>query len=293
MRSNQSKLWAMAAAASLGLCCFGALQFATAEAPPPPPDEFGGAREARTISGRLGEFLRNDHDDVDGFSLSGGGEVHFPPHVGRTVAARFKAGDQVQVQGRDEVRPRGEKVFEAVRITSGETVVNVDPPREPGGKRGPRPPREANEEPMNAKGTVRSYATNPDGDVDGLILADGVEVKMPPHQGEELQRLVSKGDEVRVEGRRHETPEGDVHLHADRVTVISTGKSIERDEPRDRRPPPRGKRGPAADRGPERGPGRGPAAGPGTEADRPEPPHEEILRELREIRRLIEAQSRK
>lgn len=291
MRSNQWKLWAAAAAASLGLAYFGALQFATAQVPP--PGDRSSTRDSRTVSGRVSELLRNDHDDIDGFSLDGGAEIHFPPHIGRTVAAKVQVGDRVEVQGRDEVRPRGERVFEAFRITSGETMINVDPPegpRGPAGKRGPGGPRGPREdEPMNAKGKVTSYATNPDGDVDGLILADGTEVKFPPHQSEELQRVVSKGDEVRVAGRKHETPEGDTHLHADRVTDSSTGKSLDRDEPRggprDRRPPPAGKRGPAA----ERGPGRG----PGPEADRPEPPHEEILRELREIRKLIEAQSRR
>jgi hypothetical protein len=235
----------------------------------------------------VNELLRNDHDDVDGLSLSDGAEIRFPPHIGRRVAARLKVGDQIEVEGRDEVRPRGEKVFEARRITSGETTIEIDAPPPPPPPRGPRGPRGEDEKPMNAKGVVSSYATNPEGEVDGLMLTDGVEVKLPPHQGKELQRLVSKGDEVTVEGRRHETPEGDVHLHADRVTVVSTGRSIERDEPRDRRPPPRGQRGPGVDRGP------GVRRGHGAEADRPEAPHEEILRELREIRRLIEAQSRK
>src|SRR5262245_41223299 len=132
MRSKPWKLWAGAATASLALAYFGALQFATAQAPPP-RGERGERGESRTVNGRVREFLRNDHDDVDGLSLSDGVEIHFPPHVGQTVAAKLKVGDTVQAEGRDEVRPRGERVFEASRITSGETTINVDPPEGPRG----------------------------------------------------------------------------------------------------------------------------------------------------------------
>jgi hypothetical protein len=84
---------------------------------------------------------------------------------------------------------------------------------------------------MNASGVVEKFATNRHGDVDGLLLADGTEVKMPPHQGRELQALVKEGDKVQIEGRKHVTPHGDVHLHADRITAVATGSSIERDGP--------------------------------------------------------------
>lgn len=142
-------------------------------------------------------------------------------------------------------------------------------------RRGPVGPREL-EEPMSATGVVREFARNPHGDVDGLILENGTEVKVPPHQGNELRDLVRTGDKVRVEGRRHVTREGDVHLHADRIIDSAGDKTWERDEPVDRSPPPHmapPRREAVADRAPP-----------------PGPLNDEILQELRAIRRLLENQ---
>lgn len=129
------------------------------------------------------------------------------------------------------------------------------------------------EQPMKATGIVEELATNKHDDIDGLLLKDGTVVKFPPHQGEELEGLVKPGDEVRVAGRRHETPDGEVHLHADKITLTATGKSLERDEPAGS-PPPRAKKH-------ER-------HGPKDAV----PPHERILAELRSLRRLIESQQK-
>lgn len=130
-------------------------------------------------------------------------------------------------------------------------------------RRGPMGPR-VQEEPMSAKGVVREYVRNPHGDVDGLLLNDGTEVKIPPHQGQALRELIKAGAAVSIEGRRHVTREGDVHLHADRIVDAAADRTWEREEPADRRAPPHGV---------------APAAGP---------LNVEILHELRAIRRLLE-----
>jgi len=199
MQSRYQKLLIVPAVLGLGLCCLGVLQLATAQPPGPGEKEGSALAEERSVDGVIEKLLRNDHDDVDGMALSDDVEVHFPPHVGRTVESKLKVGDRVQARGRDHTRPRGEKVFEALQITSGETVIRVDPPR---------PQRD-----------------------------------------------------------RRQPPRG----------------------PGDDRGPGEG-RGPGADHGPGRD-GQHPEAGP-DDGPRREPPHEEILRELREIRKLIEAQSR-
>lgn len=205
------------------------------------------------------ELLKNDHDDVDGLQLDSGDRVHFPPHMGPQITAIVKVGNQVEVEGRPEVTPKGERVFEISQITSGKETVRIAHPRP---KHGPKAKHD--EEPMTAQGKVAEYASNPHGDVDGLILKDGTVVKFPPHQSSELQELVQVGDEVKIEGRRHVTPHGDVHLHADVVTA--NGQSVERDGP---------KHGPKPPRHAVR------AGGP------EEPTNAEILHELREIRKLL------
>lgn len=51
-------------------------------------------------------------------------------------------------------------------------------------------------------GKVAQYSLTPRGDVDGLILADGMEVHLPPHLGTQLVYAVKPGDAVTIHGLR-------------------------------------------------------------------------------------------
>ena len=50
------------------------------------------------------------------------------------------------------------------------------------------------------EGKVAEYSLTPRGDVDGLILADGTEVHLPPHLGTQLVYAVKPGDAVTIRG---------------------------------------------------------------------------------------------
>jgi hypothetical protein len=50
------------------------------------------------------------------------------------------------------------------------------------------------------KGTVKQYTLTPRGDVDGLILNDGTEVKLPPHLTGQIVFAIRPGDAVTVRG---------------------------------------------------------------------------------------------
>lgn len=52
------------------------------------------------------------------------------------------------------------------------------------------------------KGRVAQYSLTPRGDADGVILADGTEVHLPPHLSAQLTAAVKPGDEVTVQGLR-------------------------------------------------------------------------------------------
>jgi hypothetical protein len=52
------------------------------------------------------------------------------------------------------------------------------------------------------KGSVKQYSLTPRGDVDGLILADGTEVKLPPHLTAQVVFAIKPGDNVTVRGLR-------------------------------------------------------------------------------------------
>ncbi|WP_434724739.1 hypothetical protein [Mesorhizobium sp. RIZ17] len=89
------------------------------------------------------------------------------------------------------------------------------------------------------RGTVAHYTLTPRGDVDGLILADGTEVHLPPHLSTALVFAVKLGDAVTVRGlRAYSIP----MIEAVSVTNDVSGQSV-------------------VDTGPQGGPGRPGAPG--------------------------------
>jgi hypothetical protein len=85
-------------------------------------------------------------------------------------------------------------------------------------------------------GTISRYTLTPQGDVDGLILADGTEVHFPPHLSTQLVYAIKPGDAVTIRGLKA--------LNAPLIAAIAitnnaTGATV-------------------VDRGPGAGPGPGP-----------------------------------
>jgi hypothetical protein len=72
------------------------------------------------------------------------------------------------------------------------------------------------------RGTISRFVINPEGDVDGLILADGALVQFPPHMSSQLVALVHRGDAVRVAGLR----DGAGNVRAQRITNERTGQQL-------------------------------------------------------------------
>ena len=112
------------------------------------------------------------------------------------------------------------------------------------------------------QGKVAQYSLTPRGDVDGLILADGTEVHMPPHLGAQLVQAVKPGDAVTIRGlRARNLP----LVQAMQVSNDAGGASVTDTGPGDG---PRGPRGPGGGHG--GGPGGGPDARPrGRASDQP------------------------
>src|SRR5436309_15397771 len=51
-------------------------------------------------------------------------------------------------------------------------------------------------------GTVNMYLLNPRGEVDGLLLTDGTQVKFPPHMSADLTSWVRPSESIRAQGVR-------------------------------------------------------------------------------------------
>lgn len=78
-----------------------------------------------------------------------------------------------------------------------------------------------------AQGTVARYLLNPRGEVDGLLLTDGTQIKFPPHMSTELTAMVWSGDKVAVQGFRELS--GAVRAFV--ITDLRTNRSVAEHEP--------------------------------------------------------------
>lgn len=81
------------------------------------------------------------------------------------------------------------------------------------------------------RGTVRQYTLTPRGDVDGLILTDGTEVKLPPHLTGQIVFAVRPGDAVSIRGLRARAIP---LIDASSITNVASGKSVVDNGPPDR-----------------------------------------------------------
>jgi hypothetical protein len=163
-----------------------------------------------TTRGTLDRFLLNPHGDIDGLLLTDGTEIHTPPHLSSALARSLKPRGRLEVRG---VAVRGADVIVAVAIdpANGRRILD----------RGPTP-GDAREKPhddgsrWSYEGEIARLLHGPKGNVHGVLLDDGVIVRVPPHAAVELGRLLSVGKSIAVEGRWIDTPHGAV-VHAEAI----------------------------------------------------------------------------
>src|SRR3569832_2108628 len=74
-----------------------------------------------------------------------------------------------------------------------------------------------------SRGTIKQYTLTPRGDVDGVLLTDGTEVKLPPHLSAQTVFAIRPGDEVSVRGLRARAVP---LIDATSITNVATGKSV-------------------------------------------------------------------
>jgi len=77
-------------------------------------------------------------------------------------------------------------------------------------------------------GTVKQYTLTPRGDVDGLILNDGTEVKVPPHLTGQIVYSIRPGDTVTIRGLRARAlplvEAASVTNNANGITIVDNGR---------------------------------------------------------------------
>lgn len=159
------------------------------------------AQAPPSVSGTVQQYLLTPHGEVDGLLLSDGTAVKFPKHLGASLTFIVKPGDPVAVIGfAGPVTPqgRGMKALTVTNTTTKQVVVDQPPASRP-----LRPElRGLTRAALNVSGTVTRFIVNPKGDVDGLILSGGEQVKFKPHRGAGLVGMLGQqsGAVVQVTG---------------------------------------------------------------------------------------------
>lgn len=212
---SRTSLWRI----GMGAVALGLARLASAQPPPPPPPAWGapppppgfGQTQPGTVSGIVSHFLLTPRGELEGVLLADGTEVHTPPHLTDQLGAAVRIGDQVQAQG---WRIGSVNMIEAYTLTdlrTGQTVVDQGPPP-PGTRPPPLPPG------VPAPGAQAAMVTSvvqqpiygPRGDLNGALLQDGTEIKMPPHIAWQMAGLLQPGRQIAAQGFVLSTPYGRV-----------------------------------------------------------------------------------
>jgi len=192
--------------------------------------------------GTVKQYTLTPRGDVDGLILNDGTEVKVPPHLTGQIVFAVRPNDEVSIRG---LRARAIRLIDAASITNvatGKTVVDNGPDR--------------GSTEQTVSGKIASTLHGKRGEVNGALLEDGVQLRLPPHEAERLAAMLNAGQSLTVRGSVMDTALGKV------VDVRAIGSSSDQmTELAGPRPP----------RGPKGDPKGGPKGGPGR-FDAPPPP---------------------
>ena len=197
--------------------------------------------------GTVKQYTLTPRGDVDGLILSDGTEVKLPPHLTAQIVFAIHPGDTVSIRG---LHARALPMIDAASITNvatGKSVVDNGPP---GG-----PARGTSEQTFS--GRIVSTLHGKRGEVNGALLEDGTELRLPPPEAERLEGWLQAGLTVSVRGDMLDTALGKV------IDLRAIGRSSDQmTELAGPRPP----------RGPKEGAKDGPKGGPDWRSPPPPPP---------------------
>ncbi|MBW4594459.1 MAG: hypothetical protein KME46_16505 [Brasilonema angustatum HA4187-MV1] len=161
---------------------------------PVPPDN-----DATTLTGKIQQYLLNPEGRVDGLLLNNKVQVKIPPHLNRNLVAQISLGTDISVTGKTGVStPFGQeiKANEITNRQTQQTIANKPTPDAPP----PPPPTPNDYSNLSAEGTAQQWLVGQRGEINGVILSSGVQVKFPPHAGNQLVNTAQVGDKVQVQG---------------------------------------------------------------------------------------------
>ena len=150
-------------------------------------------------------YLLTPRGDVNGLLLRDGSQMHVTLRAGEDLTKTIQPGDHVRVHGR--------RVSESPLVRP-DVIVNVTDGRSftvPYRLDLPMPPREerpsVNE--MHVIGTIKLLLyDHSNGLVNGALLSDGTQIRLPPDVGERFHASLHKNMDVEVRGYGVATPHG-------------------------------------------------------------------------------------
>jgi hypothetical protein len=142
------------------------------------------------VSGKVASYTITPRGDVDGFILADGTEVHLPPGESTALVYAVKPGDSVTVHG---LRTRNGAMVAAMSVTNDAThaSVAVEPHQ-----RGHHWFGQA----LDATGTVKAQLHDPRGSVNGVLLEDGTQIRLPPRDAARMADVLAVGKTITVKG---------------------------------------------------------------------------------------------
>ena len=224
-------------------------------------------KRSTTTTAKVSAYLLDEQGRINGLLLENGDQLHFSPETGVAIATRITVGDQVSASGHAGSQSSYGREVRVEQISShGQTIIVVPggpPPRNGKKERrdhaGPNEREDLPSEPLppvkpepgqidtNAKpidniapapiatpeifraaGTIRTHLVNDHGDVDGLILASGEQVRFSPRVGKAVVAAEQSGTtQVSIEGTGIRNDRG-VVIHPTYITVGNQTISLER-----------------------------------------------------------------
>ncbi|MDT5123173.1 MAG: hypothetical protein QOC96_2655 [Acidobacteriota bacterium] len=194
-----------------------------------------------TVKSQVTAYLLDDRGAVNGLLLASGDQLHFSPQTGEAVAVQIKVGDEVTATGHAGSKSNYGRELRVEQISAnGRTIVEAEPgpkhspeardghgPKVPGDR--PAPPvasvqgeakteanvvqgsdantnqtqnaQPATPETLKANGTTQAHLVNGHGEVDGLILSGGEQMRFSPKVGKlVIAAEQGAGTQVNVEG---------------------------------------------------------------------------------------------
>jgi len=155
--------------------------------------------------GIVDRYLLNPRGDVNGLLLRDGSQMHVTLRAAQDLKTAVQPGDHIRVHGRRASDSPLVKPDVIINVTDGRSYTvpyRLDLPM---------PPRE--ERPtvteMNAAGTIQVLLYDHLKDVvNGALLSDGTQVRLPPDVGEHFHSSLQQNMDVEVRGYGTTTPYG-------------------------------------------------------------------------------------